>query len=97
MSQKLTVLVGRQPTEGSICTSLPRFKLLRQNEHEKRLFLKEATILNGLSNGQIVQLKAVCVINYRRAKFRNQDYRKDRFVVCLMNIIFVHKGNSNLF
>ena len=35
-------------------------KLLRQNEYEKRLFLKEATILNGLSNGHIVQFKAVC-------------------------------------
>ena len=35
-------------------------KLMRQNDYEKRLFLKEATILNGLSNGHIVQLKAVC-------------------------------------
>ena len=35
-------------------------KLLRQNQYEKRLFLKEATILNSLSNGHIVQLKAVC-------------------------------------
>ena len=35
-------------------------KLLRQSEYEKHSFLKEATILNGLSNVHIVQLKAVC-------------------------------------
>ena len=35
-------------------------KLLRQNTYEKRLFLKEAKILNDLSNDHIVRLKGFC-------------------------------------
>lgn len=35
-------------------------KLLREHEREKRLFLKEARILNNVSSQHIVQLKAVC-------------------------------------
>ena len=35
-------------------------KLLRQNTYEKRLFLKEAKILNELSTHRIVRLKGFC-------------------------------------
>ena len=35
-------------------------KLLRHHEREKRLFLKEARILNSLRNEHVVALKAVC-------------------------------------
>ena len=35
-------------------------KLLRQNAYEKRLFLKEAKILNGLCSDHIVQMKGFC-------------------------------------
>ena len=35
-------------------------KCLRQNAHEKRLFLKEAKILNDLSRDHIVRMKGFC-------------------------------------
>ena len=52
---------------GSVCTAKRRSgevvvvkKLLRNHERERRLFLKEAKILNSISNEHIVQLIAVC-------------------------------------
>ena len=52
---------------GSVCTAKRRSgevvvvkKLLRNHERERRLFLKEAKILNSISNEHVVQLIAVC-------------------------------------
>ena len=50
------VLTAKRPSGEVVVVK----RLLREHDREKRLFLKEARLLNSISSQHIVQLKAVC-------------------------------------